>query len=211
MKKFKLLIPVLLLIFNVSVTPVIAQEDSIGQSRITPASPLYFLKSIREALELRFLGVTDTKATKELEFATRRIREVKGLVKTSHQDLIEPTLVRYLFHLQELKGMVNIRDEVTVEKVTGQVNEHMSALLAVYNQVSDTRARMSIRSTVYRVFLLDQELIDKLTELSKPHLTDKINRYKKQSCTFLAKEASSSALNEVESKVLKDRAVLCFK
>lgn len=207
MKKFSIFtFAFLLLTFP---APVFAQANTLEKAKIDPASPLYFLKSVREIFELQFAGNGQIKAYRQMEFATRRIREAKSLVE-ARQDLIEPTLIRYLFHLQELKGMINIRDEVAIEKVTGRINEQMSVLQSIYNQVSDKRARMAIRSTVNRVSLWNKELIDKLTELSKPHLTDKISKYQLQSCAFLAKEASSSALNEVEKTVLSERVQKCL-
>lgn len=191
-------------------TPAFAQGDPIGQSQITPASPLYFLKSVREILELKFAGTTHIRAIRQLEFATRRIREVKSLSLSSRQDLIEPVLIRYLSHLQELKGIVNLQDEAFVEQVIQEVNLHMGILQKVYNQVSDRRALMSIRSTIHKISQWDQEFIDKLTLLPDSYPTDKIVKYKLIGCNFLLKEASASSLNEVERAVTAERAQKCL-
>ncbi|MBI2086253.1 hypothetical protein HYT74_02845 [Candidatus Daviesbacteria bacterium] len=189
---------------------IYAQEDNIGESQVNPASPLYFLKSVREVLELKFAATTNTKAFRQLEFATRRIREVKSLAKTPRQDLIEPTLYRYLSNMQELNGLVNLKDNDSATQVIDVVGLHMTILQAVYDQVSDLRARMSIRVTVNRLSEWDQQLIDRLDLVKQHSLVDKVTALKLSRCSFLAKEASSSALNEVEKVVLSERAQKCL-
>lgn len=187
-----------------------AQVDSIGQSQINPASPLYFLKSVREILELKFAGTTHVTTYRQLEFATRRIREVKSLSYTSHQDLIEPTLARYLSHLQELDNIANIKDQILAAQITEAVTEHMNVLQNVYNQVSSTVARRSIRATVYRLSEWNSKLASKLSLLNKYPLAKQLVESNFLGCNLLAKEASSSALNEVEKAVFKERAKECL-
>ncbi|MDD5416304.1 MAG: DUF5667 domain-containing protein [Candidatus Daviesbacteria bacterium] len=191
-------------------TPSYAQEDDIGQSQITPASPLYFLKSVREILELKFAGTTHVRAIREFEFATRRIREAKGLVKTSRQDLIEPTLYRYLFHLEEFIGIANFKDPDFASQVSKNITGQMNVLQAVYNHVSDKRALMSIRATINSLSKWDLKLIDKLGLAEKPLLAEQIAVSRLSACNFLSHEASSSALNEVERAVFSERTKQCL-
>ena len=193
------------------ISPVMAQGDDIGQSQITPASPLYFLKSIREVLELKFAGTTHIRAIRKFEFATRRIREVKGLVKTSRQDLIEPTLYRYLFHLEEFIGTANLKDPDFATGVSKNIIGQMNVLQSVYGHVSDKRALMSIRATINSLSKLDLKLIDKFNLAEKPLLAEQIAVSRLSACSFLKKEASSSALNEVEKAVFVQRANECLK
>ncbi|MDD5147580.1 MAG: DUF5667 domain-containing protein [Candidatus Daviesbacteria bacterium] len=192
------------------ITPSYAQEDDIGQSQITPASPLYFLKSVREILELKFAGTTHVRAIREFEFATRRIREVKGLVKTSRQDLIEPTLYRYLFHLEEFIGIANFKDPDFASQVSKNIAGQMNVLQTVYTHVSDKRALMSIRATINSLSKWDLKLIDKFNLAEKPLLAEQIVASRLSACNFLSHEASSSALNEVEKVVLLERAQQCL-
>ena len=208
-KIFLLLFAFYFLLSTFYISPVLAQEDDIGQSQITPASPFYFLKSIREILELKFAGTTHIRAVRELEFATRRIREVKGLVNTTRQDLIEPTLYRYLFHLEELLGIVDLKDPGFVTEVSGNVTAHMNVLQAVYGQVSDRRALMSIRAAINSLSKWDQEFIDRFNLAKEESAAKQVSISKLSGCNFLAKEASSSGLNEVERVVLLERAQKC--
>jgi len=194
--------------FLVIIRPVYAQ-DTIGQSRIHPASALYFLKSVREILELKFAGTTQVKAYRQLEFATRRIREVKSLISVSRQDLIQPTLERYWWHLGELKGIIALRDEIMVGQVSESVTQYMKALQTVYDQISDEGAKRSVRATVYRLSEWDQWLIEKLGSVSETAFIQQIAASKLLGCNFLSQEASSSSLNEVEKGVYLERAERC--
>lgn len=189
--------------------PVHAADD-LGQSQITPASPLYFLKSVREVLELKFAGTTRVRAIRELEFATRRIREVKGLVNTPRQDLIEPTLHQYAFHMREFLGIANLSGQDFAVEVSNTVAGHMSVLQTVYGRVTDKRALMSIRATINNLSILDLELIDKLKTAEKPLQAEQVSISRLSACKFLSKEASSSAFNAVEKSVFVKRASECL-
>lgn len=166
--------------------------DSIGKSRISPASPLYFLKSVREILELKFADNLDIKSKFRLEFATRRIREVRSLVGTPGEDLIEPALTRYASHLQELASIANFRDKDLKAEVAEVTTEHMKILQEIYGTVSEQRAKRSIRVAIYKLSERDNILTDKVS-----------------ACNFLSKEASNSAIVETERWVLSQRAQKC--
>ena len=211
MKGFAFLLTLFVFLYPIPymLYPVQATAD-LGESRIHPASPLYFLKSVREALELKFAGTTHIKALRQIEFATRRIRETKSLSKTSHHDLIVPTLERYFWHMGELKEIVSLKDADMVRQVSDIVTYHMNVLQTIYSQISDPRARMSIRSAIHRLAEWDQQFIDKLNLLDQSSLAQKMAISKLSGCNFLSKEASSSALNEVERVVLTGRAKTCF-
>lgn len=190
--------------------PVFAQEDDIGLSQITPASPLYFLKSIREVLELKFAGTTRIRAIRELEFATRRVREVKSLANTTRQDLIEPTLYQYLFHLEEFIGIADLKDPDFATQASKNITAQMNALQVVYGHVSNKRALMSIRATINNLSKLDLKLIDRLNLAGRRLPAEQIFFSRLSACNFLGKEASSSALNEVEKAVFVKRASECL-
>ncbi|MBI2338708.1 hypothetical protein HYU95_06015 [Candidatus Daviesbacteria bacterium] len=190
--------------------PVLAQDGNIGKSQINASSPLYFLKSLREILEIKFAGTTNVRAYRTLEFATRRIREVNSLVKTSREDLIEPTLVKYLSELQELKGITNIKDEDMVMRAS-QVSGHMEVLQKIYSQVSDPKAKRSIRATIHSLTAWEQQFIDRLDLTKQSAIAQRMTGSKLSACNFLSKEASASALNEVEKAVLAERAQKCLE
>lgn len=208
MKKFLALL--IIFVFFFSVYPVFAQDNNIGESRINPASPLYFLKGVREVVELKFTKTSGDKALLQLEFATRRIREVNSLAKTSRQDLIVPTIVRYLSNLESLTGVAYLGNVIFATKITDSVTTQMTFLQSVYSQISDSNARRSIRSTVNSLTGWDDKLILKLNEQKDDSLAQKVNDSRLSGCSFLSKEASASGINEVEKSILFERGQKCL-
>lgn len=162
-----------------------AQSSDIGQSKIHPAHPLYFLKAVREKMEVHFAQTPNVKMTRQLEFATRRIREVKALVSIDNLDLIEPTMERYWSHM----------NTVLQYKPNYTISTHLNVLEEIYEKIEDRRAKMSIRTAIFRI--LDGSDIP---------AEERVKR-----CEFLSKEASSSALSEVERAILRSRVEKCFK
>jgi len=172
--------------------PVYASENDIGYSKINPASPFYFLKTIREDLELKFAGTLRVTQLRHLEFATRRLREVRTIVSIK-PDLIPPTLEKYIAQLNAIPER-EIQDMEVSTRIKDSLVIHLEVLQQIYDQASNLRAKMAIRLTMNRIILR----------------TDVPNYAKLPVCTFFAKEASSSALNQTEQFVLKQRAEKCF-
>lgn len=183
----------LIIVINIITAPVFASEiDDIGFSKIHPASPFYFLKTIREDLELKFAQTTQPKRLKEAEIAFRRIREAKTLINID-QNLIPPTLERYLIYLNDLANESQGKSEISL-KIKDDLSIHLKILQQMYAQVSNLRAKMTIRSVMSRI-------------VNKANLS--INA-KLPVCNFFLKESSSSALNQTEQAVYKDRAQNCL-
>lgn len=195
------------------IAPAYAQSPDIGLARINAASPLYFLKSIREILEIKFAGSTHVKALYKLEFANRRIREVNSLVKTPEEYLIQPTLEKYWSSLGQLRGILDLNNKDMAGRVSRAVVLQMNDLLGAFEEASDPKAKRSLRAAIYRLSEWEQELIDRFSLLPEPQpaLSEQVINSKLSGCSFLSKEASSSALNEVERKVLADRAKTCLE
>ncbi|OGE29644.1 hypothetical protein A2867_02185 [Candidatus Daviesbacteria bacterium RIFCSPHIGHO2_01_FULL_40_11] len=198
MKKFSIKLALLfftLSIFNFSLLtfPAYAQGPDIGYSRLHPASPFYFLKAIREKLEIRFAGTPRTRMLWELEFAERRLREARTLLFVS-QDLIQSTLERYVAELNRLPDKHQEKDELGL-KIKGALKVHLTVLEQMYPEAKDAKAKMAIRSAMNRVI----------------QRADVQSAVKLPVCSLFSKEASSSALNEVERMVLAERAKVCLQ
>lgn len=204
------LIALFMIHYSLFMTPAYAQTDTIGQSQINPASPLYFLKAVKEIIELKFAATPNTKTLRQIEFTTRRIREIKSLLATTRQDLIEPTVYIYLSEMQNLIGQINFSDRSLASQVIDTASLHMNILQTIYHQVSNPRASMSVRVVVNRLSQWDQQVIDRLDSGAQSSLIAKITISKLSGCNFLSKEASSAALNEVERLVLSERAQKCL-
>lgn len=181
-------------IFLSSCGLALAQSDDIGSSQIHPAHPLYFLKTVRESFEMHFAQTSKVKFIRHLEFATRRLREVKSLIPTNRQDLIEPTMERYWHQISNLPDK-NLEFEGLAKEISDSLVIHIKTLEKVYLQVSNQRAKMAIRSALNR--LMSRQDIPSYARIPV--------------CEFFSKEASSSALNEVERAILTERAQNCSK
>lgn len=171
--------------------PVYAHQDELGYSRLHPASPFYFLKTIRENLELKFAVTPRIKNLRQLEFATRRLREARTLISVN-ENLIPPTLERYAYHLKSLDDKHEQNDEF-VENLNNSLSIHLNVLREMYTETSNLRAKMFIRSAMNRII-----------QRADVSMSAKI-----PVCDLFVKESSSSALNETEKWVLLQRSQQC--
>lgn len=204
----KKLLTLLLMLFIF--VPLVNAQDLIGQSRITPASPLYFLKSVREIIELKFAPTTHVRAVRQLEFATRRIREANSLAGTEREDLIVPTLEKYASHLGELMGITDLYNESMLSSIENSMHIHTKTLDNLYGTISDPDAKRSVRTAVFRIAEWQGSLILKLNSIKDSQSSaEKLRVVKANACAFLAREASSSALNEIENELFEERAKKC--
>jgi len=169
--------------------------EEIGQSQIHPAHPIYFLKTVREEFEKHFAQTSYVKFMRSLEFGTRRLREVKSLVTVEREDLIEPNLERYWSHISSLPQK-DLEDKELAKRIEESLVIHIKTLDKIYHQVSNIRAKMSIRSALNRLM----QRADLPAYARVPI------------CEFFQKEAtSSSELNEAEKAILLDRAQKCHQ
>lgn len=180
------------LTFTLFTFPVFAQED-IGYSRLTPASPLYFLKAVRESFEQRFTNTPGGKLALHLEFSFRRLREAKTLL-SQNQELIAPTLERYNSEMNSLPDKDLGKDPFKL-KIIEAVNIDLASLEQMYSQTPTLGAKMAIRAAMNRII----QRADVSSAAGIPV------------CVLFSKEASSSALNSTEKVVLAQRAEDCFK
>lgn len=181
-------------IFLSSCTLTTYAYEEIGQAQIHPSHPVYFLKTIRESIEIKFAGTKRTSILRRLEFATRRLREVKSLVSVRRFELIIPTLEKYWFQVSALPYS-GLDDKTVSQMITHNLGNHLEVLEQIYLQIEDKDAKRAIRGTVNK--LIQREDLTKSAKLI--------------GCNLLAKESSSSALLEVEREILKERVERCSK
>lgn len=172
---------------------ILPTGNEIGVSKITPASAFYFLKTIRENLEMKLALTPHVKLVRQLEFATRRLRESKSLVG-NHEELIQPTLERYWSYLTSLPDK-DLPDEEVLIRIKQSLTIHLEVLQSIYNKLTNPKAKLAVRSMIYR--------ITKRADL--PPLA------KIPACYFLQKESTKSAIVESERAILTKRAEDCFK
>lgn len=141
---------------------------------------------------MHFAQTSRVKTIRQLEFATRRLREVNSLISINRQDLIEATLIRYWSHVQTLP-----QEGIEEADLTASIGENLKIdlqfLEGIYHQLSNSRAKLAVRST-----------INKLVQRK-----DLANEARSSGCSFLTKVASSSALTEAERAIYSQRAQKC--
>lgn len=166
--------------------------NDIGASRISPASVVYFLKTVRENLEMKLAFTPHVKLIRQLEFATRRLREVKSLV-AGREDLIQPTLERYWSHISALPDK-DLSDEEVATRIKESLTVHLEVLEQIYHKVTNKSAKMALRAAVNRIVQrMDLSVSSRIS-----------------ACRFLEREATSIALTEVEKEILIQRAKDCI-
>lgn len=209
--RITILLAVLALAFYLfSCNTVFAKSEIIGQSLIYPTHPLYFLKAIRENLELKFATTSEVKTLRFLEFAHRRLRETNSLIKSSNEDLIPPTTERYWLHINSIKNLEEPKTERLNKIILEEISRHLLVLQSLYSQTENSRAKMALRAAIYRLSTRNAELLDILAKSSGTDQVKKFIPSQLLSCNFLLKESSSSALNQVERGVYGERAEKCF-
>lgn len=185
-------------------------DNYVGQSIIHPAHPLYFLKAVRENIETKFSTNPKQKFIRKIEFLERRIREVKSLIYFKNEYLIDPTIEKYTQILNELEGMdTQKRDQVNMAR--DEVSNHLLIMIKYYPQLENSRAKLSFRRTISKISEWNINLSDRLTYGGYTDLAEKQIKLNSPACEFLKKEASTSALNDVERLVFSKRADICFK
>lgn len=214
MKLFKKLVFLALFFILIALffsIPVYAQSNDIGYSTIHPASPLYFLKSSKEILELKFAKESQEKGLRYLEFAERRIREAKSLINVNRADLIPSVLERYWSNLNKTLGLLNFKDQPFSSQVIEKIKQHIMALETLQKQTENQKAKIAIRTVIYKLSGWQAKLLERLTPEIKAQLSLKIAENNSLICNFLSKEASNSALNQTEKTVILARAQKCLK
>ncbi len=181
-------------IFFSSCNTTYALDENIGFARIDPSSPIYFLKTIRESIELKLAGTPQTKIIRQMEFATRRLREAKSLVGSLQEELIQATLERYWHSINQVLS-VSPKEKELSALTNHVVWIHLKELLKLYPKLENKNAKMGVRATINR--LMQNSDLD--------------GEERKLGCSFLLSESSSSALNQSEQVIYKERAEACFR
>ena len=180
----------------------------IGEALITPESPLYFLKMLRERVEVYFSSSDQVILNRQVEFALRRLREVNALAKKNSPDLIPTTVEKYKYHLDEVSKMPKT-DETDQVRAGESVARHLYVLQRIYDSLGNPRAKQAVLSAMERAETFSQELLEDLSQESKEELVQKVALRQAAACSFFLRESTSSALNEVEKYEVGKKVERC--
>lgn len=182
----------------------------VGDALISPASSIYFLKALRERIELVFSDNNSIKAQRHLEFSVRRLREVNTLIEQNRQDLIEEVLERYKSEINQAKDL-SARDDNLRASVGESVARHIYILQTIYNQLNNVNAKRALRASVMEIEAFNNKIIGDLTDPLRQTLIDNISLRQMAGCQFLAGQVGSPDLNEPEKQILQEYVTSCQK
>lgn len=190
--------------------PILDQAGAveIGSSLIYPGSSLYFLKAIREKIELALSSSSDAKMQRELEFAQRRLREVNAMVKNQKQDLIDETLERYKDHLQKASEIALNSDDLNF-KIGEETSRHLDVLQRVYDAVGNPRAKQAILAAIEKAEEEQRMLLQKLNLVSQQKLIRATALRQALACKLLIRESSASGKTDTEKVALMEEVKKC--
>lgn len=181
----------------------------VGDSLVSPSSPLYFLKSFRERIELYLSANDQIRAQRELEFAVRRLREVKTLIEEGRQDLIEVTLQKYRNHIDRVKKIGGDTEDLRID-LGISLARHMYVLQSLYYNTSNELAKRATRTSIERVLEYNWELLaSDLEKLERQTLTENVGLRQIAGCQFLNQEVKNTGISEAELAILKEYTADC--
>lgn len=182
----------------------------VGDSLVSPSSPLYFLKALREKVELYFSPNEMVKSQRELEFAVRRLREVKTLIEENRQDLIEVTLQKYRNHLDQVNHVGGGTEGLRVD-LGSSAARHMYVLQSLYYNISDENAKRAIRTSIERILEYNWALLENknLTGDEYNDLVQNIALRQIAGCQFLIEETRNTSISESERAILGNYVKEC--
>lgn len=179
--------------FLSSCNSAFALEENVGIAKIDSSSPIFFLKTIKEEIELKFALTPRTKILRQLEYTTRRLRESKALVGSKNEDLIQASLERYGVSFNQVLTF-RPRDEDLTLLINHVIGVHVKEFINMYERLNSAKAKRGIRAAINRL-MVGSDVTGAARDLG---------------CNFLLKEASSSALTQSEQVIFLKRGQACF-
>lgn len=181
----------------------------VGDSLISPSSPLYFFKSWREKLELYLAPNDVTRAQRELEFSVRRLREVKTLLDENRQDLVPATLKMYIKDLEMVKTY-SANSQDTKLELGLSIARHMYILQSLYYRMSMDEAKFTDRDAIRYILKYNQDLLSSGSSQEERELfRDKLKLREIAACQFLRTEARASDMSPDEKKLISEVLEAC--
>jgi len=157
-----------------------AAEEEIYTPRLLPDNPFYFLKGMKEGIELFLARAPERQAEKLAEIATRRIAEAKVMTKKGKPEFVDKLMVRYQEHLERAMERVaeakeKGRDvERVIEIVTQATSQHQGVLSEVLEKVPE-KAKEAIQRAIEVSGRGQQQALEAVSGEKREELREKIN------------------------------------
>ncbi|OGC54562.1 hypothetical protein A2797_01570 [candidate division WWE3 bacterium RIFCSPHIGHO2_01_FULL_48_15] len=139
--------------------------DDIEEAALAPDSPFYFLRNWQETVETFITNFQDeeAKANLEMEFAQRRLSEMKRLARLGADgEIIERLQTRWQEHInrmRELAEKITTRREEAKTRFLEQIDRHRAVMEKVREQVPD-EAKDSIDRAIKNYETARQKLLE---------------------------------------------------
>lgn len=187
MSKPLLVLMVVLAIGFVSVSIIFAQEEAtppaetveelIYTPKLLPDSPFYFLKGIKEKIELFLAQASEAQAEKYAELATRRVAEAKLMIHKNKFQFVVKLLNEQQDYLQKAQEKIKEaqREAKDVQAVAAIVaratNQHLGVLADVYEQVPEP-AQEAIQQAIESASQGQEKALEALSTEKKEELEE---------------------------------------
>ena len=128
-------------------------EEELPRVKVLPGQALYFLKIIKEKIEIFTTFGAPNKARVFLKFAKERLTEYQALRAQRKEKLAERVLEKYIENLEKAIENLKIAQEAdssfeeTAERVAESTEKHLRILTALYEKVPEP-ARQGISRAI---------------------------------------------------------------
>lgn len=180
----------------------------VGHALIAPDSPFYFIKAIKERIEMALASTDDVKASRQLEFAQRRLREVNTLVDHKRQDLVRPTLAKYQTEVQNAEDLSSNSQDLQT-RVGEALARNIDVLQRVYDQVGNETAKAAILENIQRAESRVRETTQNLPTGAQQKFIGNTAAYQAAACKFFLRESTASALPAADKLQLQQKIKDC--
>lgn len=148
----------------------LAKEISLPEPGLTPDSPFYFVKSIKESIQTFFTFGAKNKAKQYLHLAEVRLAEYQKMIDKSKEEIAEKILNKYQDHLnralsktEELKNKGEDIKDLT-EKIQQATSKHLEILMQNLEKVPE-QAKSGIESAIENSQKNLERIIDLIFEI----------------------------------------------
>ncbi len=138
----------------------------IYHPRLLPTSPFYFLKQLKENVELIFAFSPEKKLEKRLEFATRRLAEANAVAK-KHPQLAQKFMDRYQKQLQKVEDKAAALPAAGQMQALERINRAMARHAQVWRRLEDKlppQAQKHVEKALQRSIRGHQKAIEAISK-----------------------------------------------
>lgn len=113
--------------FSLGIRPCFAQSEELPEAGLLPTSPLYFLKTVGEKVQILLAFDPVGRAEVYLEMADVRLAEAKALLEADKKEMVAKSLLAYQDKLQQAWESLELAQQQ--EQAVGEARTHFEGVL----------------------------------------------------------------------------------